>query len=196
MALSETRIKSLIEHHVWNEACPISHSELVYVDVEHINFDGFSQIGELLVAKKVAKQVSLIFKELYQRRFPIHTIQPIDIFDGDDYASMQANNTSAFNGRKIMNTDRWSSHAYGVAIDINPMQNPYLMLNRNTSSINIFPDKGISYVNRRVMRAGMVEDIVPIFAQHGFTEWGGNWALKPDYHHFQIPWNLIHTMFS
>ena len=104
--------------------------KLVYVDVEHINFDGFSQIGNYFVAKKVAKQVSLIFKELYQRRFPIHTIQPIDIFEGDDYASMQANNTSAFNGRKIMNTDRWSSHAYGVAIDINPMQNPYLMLNQ------------------------------------------------------------------
>ena len=94
-----------------------------------------------------------------------------------------------------MNTNRWSSHAYGIAIDINPMQNPYLMLNQNTSTINIFPDKGISYVNRRVMRAGMVEDIVPVFAQHGFTEWS-EIGIKPDYHHFQIPWNLIHTMFS
>lgn len=181
MALSETHIKSLVEHHVWNEACPISHSELVYEDIEHVNFEGFSQIGELLVAKKVAKKVSLIFKELYHRRFPIHTIQPLNLFKGDDYASMRANNISAFNGRKIMNTDGWSSHAYGVAIDINPVQNPYLMLNQNTFTLKIFPDKRISNINRGVMRAGMVEDIVPVFAQHGFTEWGGNWALTPDY---------------
>ena len=195
MSLSEARIKSLIENNVWTKACPVSYSELTCLDIAFINFEGCSQIGQLFVATKVAEQVSLIFQQLYNQRFPMHKIQPMDVYNGNDIASMQANNTSAFNGRKIMNTDRWSSHAYGVAIDINPVQNPFMMLDRDSSTIKIYPEESISYVNRGVAKKGMVEEIVSIFAQYGFSEWGGNWDLKPDYHHFQIPWGVIKEMF-
>lgn len=196
MPLSDAQIKSLVNRNVWNDDCPVHYSELTLQKVPYIDFEGFSQIGELLVSSKIVENVALIFEELYHLRFPIQQIRLIDDFDGDDVASMEANNSSAFNGRKVMNTNRWSSHAYGVAIDINPHQNPYMMLNPESSSIKVFPQKGMSYVNRGVKKPGMVEEIVQIFAQFGFTEWGGNWELKPDYHHFQLPWDKINEMFS
>ncbi len=196
MPLNDSQIKSLIDRNIWNDECPVHYSELTVQKVPYINFEGFSQIGELLVATKVVENVAMIFEELYHQRFPIHQIQLIDHFDGDDIASMEANNSSAYNGRKVMNTERWSSHAYGVAIDINPHQNPYMVLDQESSTIKVYPQKGLNFVNRGVKKPGMVEEIVPIFAQYGFTEWGGNWELKPDYHHFQLPWEKINQMFS
>lgn len=119
----------------------------------------------------------------------------MDSFKGDDVASMNANNSSAFNGRRIMNTNRWSSHAYGVAIDINPRQNPYLRFNTDENTIKVLPDEALPFVNRTVPKKGMVEPIVDLFAQYGFTEWGGRWDDKPDYHHFQMPWDRINALF-
>ena len=195
MALSETQINSLIENNVWNQDCPVHHSKLTVLEVPYINFDGFDQIGEIMISERLTEQVASIFKELYQASFPIHSIELIDHFKGNDVLSMESNNSSAFNGRRVMNTDRWSSHAYGVAIDINPVQNPYMVMDLDDSSIKVYPSDGMSFVNRGVSKKGMVETIIPIFAKYGFTEWGGSWELKPDYHHFQIPWEKIEEMF-
>lgn len=195
MSLNEAQIKSIKEKNIWNEDCPVHYSDLTLQKIPYINFDGFSQIGELLIARQVVEKVTLIFEELYHIKFPIHQIKLIDEFDGNDIRSMEANNSSAFNGRRVMNTSKWSSHAYGVAIDINPEQNPYMALDHETSSIQVYPRKGLSYVNRGVKKPGMVEEIVPIFSKYGFSEWGGNWEQKPDYHHFQIPWDQIKQMF-
>ena len=196
MPLNEMQVKSLIDNNVWNDDCPVHYSELTIQKVPYVNFDGFSQIGELLIATTVVESVTLIFEELYHIKFPIHQIKLIDEFSGDDLLSMEANNSSAYNGRRIMNTEKWSSHAYGVAIDINPLQNPYMVFDSDSSSIKVYPSKGLKYVNRGIQKPGMVEEIVSIFKKHGFTEWGGNWELKPDYHHFQLPWEKINEMFN
>ncbi|NND35346.1 MAG: M15 family metallopeptidase, partial [Saprospiraceae bacterium] len=88
------------------------------------------------------------------------------------------------------NTDRWSSHAYGAAIDINPGQNPYV-LNPDQSDFKVFPSGGERFLDRGNIRIGMVEPIVHIFKKHGFTEWGGEWESPLDYHHFQVDWERI-----
>ena len=93
-----------------------------------------------------------------------------------------------------MYTDQWSSHAYGAAVDINPLQNPYVIFNREASTAEIFPEGGIEYLNRNIMQNGMVEEIVTLFHEYGFTEWGGNWKECLDYHHFQVSWNRINEL--
>ncbi len=195
MALSESEVQNLIENHCWSEECPVHHSRLELLDVPFVNFDGFAQIGQIMVLDTIKNEVAQLFKELASRSFPLQSLQLITTFGGNDLASMNANNSSAFNGRRIMNTNRWSSHAYGVAIDINPRQNPYLLFNTDEHSIKVLPDDALPYVNRTVPKKGMVEPIVDLFAQYGFTEWGGRWDDKPDYHHFQMPWDRINALF-
>ena len=180
---------------VWTTDCPVHHSRMKRLEITHVDFDGRDRIGELIILDEVAEGVLEIFRELYELKFPIKQIVPLEEFEGDDEKSMAANNTSAYNGRRIMYTNNWSSHAYGVAIDVNPVQNPYMLLNHDDSTIKVFPPAALDYVNRGVKKAGMVEEIVPVFAKHGFTEWGGNWEQKPDYHHFQLPWEKIQELF-
>lgn len=180
---------------MWAEDCPVHYSQLSLLQIPFHNFDGFSQIGQIMVASAVSEPVQNIFSELYDLKFPIHSLLLMDEFFGNDLKSMEANNSSAYNGRRIMNTERWSSHAYGVAIDINPKQNPYLQFDHHAATIKVYPSSGLNYVNRGVNKSGMVEEIVPIFAKYGFTEWGGSWDTKPDYHHFQLPWDDIKSMF-
>ncbi len=195
MALSDQTVSILKEKNIWRKECPIHHSRLVLVDVPYINYDGFAQIGQIMVLDSIKDEVQQLFKELANRFFPIQSISLINEFEGDDVASMNANNSSAYNGRQIMNTNRWSSHAYGVAIDINPRQNPYLLFDQYNNSIKVLPDNSLPFVNRTVLKEGMVEPIVDLFATYGFTEWGGRWDNKPDYHHFQMPWDKIDTLF-
>jgi hypothetical protein len=107
---------------------------------------------------------------------------------------MAANNSSAFNYRKIAidGNDAISIHSYGLAIDINPVQNPYVgnfkdHLTKDCGTAEVWPKAGIQYMNRRNRRPGMVEEIVDIFSLNGFRDWGGNWNDLQDYHHFQTP---------
>lgn len=193
--LSETEITSLKERNVWAEDCPVHYSRLRMVRIPFLDFEGESQIGEIVILDSISEKVEALFKELFEIQFNIEKVNLIDRFSGNDVESMRANNSSGFNGRKIVNTNRWSSHAFGVAIDINPIQNPYLKLGEE-GIITAIPKEGINYVNRNVPRKGMVEPIVSVFAKYGFTEWGGNWELKPDYHHFQLPWEEIQKIDS
>lgn len=193
--LGELEISRMEKYGIWDEDCPVHYSRLRLLDIKHIDFDGNTNSGQLLVLDSVAEQVISIFKELYDLRFPIDSILLIDEFEGDDVRSMEANNTSAFNSRKVMGTNRWSSHAFGLAIDVNTVQNPYIRIQEETSSAKIYPSAGVNYVNRNSRKKGMVEAIVPIFAKHGFTNWGGNWENPLDYHHFQFPWDEIKQLF-
>lgn len=181
---------------VWNEECPVPLSRLRSLQVKHYGFDRELLDGSLVVLDEVSEAVSSIFAELFERKFPMHQIKPAEDFGGDDVAMMAANNSSAFNGRKIMNTDRWSSHAYGVAIDINPGQNPYMLPDKESSTVKVYPPQAIDFINRGIKKPGMTEEIVDVFAAHGFTEWGGSWPDRPDYHHFQLPWDKIKEIFG
>lgn len=152
------------------------------VTVGYWNFDGVERQGQLIVAKELSGEVIDIFKELYEAEFPIGGIRLIEEFDAEDLRSMEANNTYAFCTRSIAGTRRYSLHSYGVAIDINPVKNPYLVGGK------VYPASGYDYLDRQNIRPGM---IIPgnacynAFTSRGWS-WGGHWA-SPDYQHFEKP---------
>jgi hypothetical protein len=111
----------------WREGCPVPIGDLSYLMLTHWGFDGRPKVGELVVHKKLALGVVKAFADLFQAGFPIERMELIDLYDGSDNRSMEANNTSAFNCRDITgNQGNFSKHSYGGAIDINPLQNPYV----------------------------------------------------------------------
>lgn len=188
LSLSDSRISSIKACADWSEDCPVSIQRLVEVNIVHRDFEGRDQSGQLIVLDELGENVKSIFQELYEMKFPLHKVVPSDEFGGDDVMCMNANISSAFNCRRVMNTDRWSSHAYGAAIDINPVQNPYVLINDEENTAKIYPNGGSKFLNRGLQEAGMVEPIVSIFKKHGFTDWGGAWRSPLDYHHFQVDW--------
>jgi hypothetical protein len=142
----------------------------------------------------MAKNYIDIFKELFAVQFPIDKIKTIEQYHGDDIASMEDNNSSSFNYRKIAGTDKLSIHSYGLAIDINPVQNPMISINNQTHSIEVYPKQGVNFLNRNNVRPGMLEPIVDIFKKHGLDVWGGSWNNPIDYHHFQVEKELAEKM--
>jgi len=165
----------------WKENTKIQLDDLRYVTVTYWGFDDKTHIGELIVHKSVEEEIIDIFKELYEVKFPIEKIKLIDDYDGDDNLSMEDNNTSAFNFRVVEGTDKISKHSYGIAIDINPVQNPYIR--KDTVS----PEQGTEYVDRSNVRKGMIvkDDLTyKAFVSRGWT-WGGEWNSVKDYQHFE-----------
>lgn len=159
---------------IWTQECPVRIEQLRLLEISHYNFLGNIVVGQLVVLDKIAENVLKIFEQLLIVKFPIQNIKPIDAYNGNDELSMESNNSSCFNFRPIAGSDRLSIHSYGLAIDINPVQNPFIEINDKTNIVKIFPKEGGKYLNRGNIRAGMVEPIVGIFKKHGF-EWGGNW---------------------
>ena len=184
-------IKSMMDKSVWTKNCPIDITRLKLLELSHYNFDYEVCNGQMVTLDKVSKNVLCIFQELFSLKFPIHSIKLMDEFDGNDKLSMSANNSSCFNFRNIEGTNTVSMHSYGLAIDVNPVQNPYIITDGKTSSVQILPEKSTDFLNRTNQRAGMVEPIVKIFAKHGFSQWGGDWKSPIDYHHFQTPRDML-----
>jgi hypothetical protein len=166
----------------WRSGCPVGPSQLRLLHLRYVGFDGRSRIGTMVVNASVVTSVVRVFATLYAQRFPIHSMVPESNFQGKDPASMAANNTSGFNCRYAVTTGpkQWSVHAYGEAIDVNPVQNPYVF--NDVAQ----PVAGKAYVNRRDVRAGMAEVggvLNDAFASVGWL-WGGRWSGAPDYQHF------------
>lgn len=165
----------------WRPGCPIRLDELQLVTVSHWGFDGRVRQGELVVGTTHAAAVASVFRELFEARFPIESMRLVDEFDGDDDRSMAANNTSAFNCRFATGSQRWSEHAYGRAIDINPIQNPYV-----TRGGAILPPAGAAHTQRDPATPGLITEEGPVtaaFRAIGWS-WGGNWSSGKDYQHF------------
>ncbi|MCH9739296.1 MAG: M15 family metallopeptidase [Epsilonproteobacteria bacterium] len=166
----------------WKEGCPVPIKDLRYLNMSYTHEDNQSSIGEMIVHKKVAKDVISIFEALYEADFPIESMSLIDVYDGNDTASMLANNTSAFNCRLVPDSKNISRHAYGLAIDINPFVNPFIYKGK------IHPKGSEVYVNRELTELGMIKrnDIVyKAFKKYGW-KWGGDWHSMKDYQHFFI----------
>ena len=180
----------MIEKKVWASECIISLTKLKLLTLSHYNFDNRIEIGQMVALGSMADSVIAIFQELFALKFPIHTIKLVDEFEGDDELSMNANNSSCFNFRKIAGTNKLSLHAYGLAIDINPMQNPFIQNGK------ILPANGKDFIDRSKVKAGMIEPVVEVFYKYGFTEWGGNWQEPIDYHHFQVPRQQIEAFLA
>jgi len=162
---------------------------LALVKFSYFGFDGqVHDDGEVVVLDAAANRVANIFGTLLKMKFPIQRAQLLNRYDGDDEASMSDNNTSAFNDRPIVGGKRLSIHAYGLAIDINPRQNPFLK--KKNGILHVSPTNGKNYLNRADVRPGMAEAVVDVFAENGFPIWGGDWTNPIDYQHFQVGRNL------
>ena len=164
----------------WRSGCPVGVESLRAIEVTHWGYDGLSRQGTLVVAADVAHDMVEIMRTLFEVGFPIERMDPVDVFEGDDDASMAANNTSAFNCRAVTGGSSWSEHSYGVAIDINPLVNPYL------SQDLVLPPGGALFVDRTSDAPGMIKDgdvVVDTFAAYGWI-WGGSWSYPKDYQHF------------
>lgn len=170
----------------YKENCSIPISELRYVHLLHKTFDGGSQEGELVCNAKIAQTVLEIFKELYKADYPIEKIRLVDEYDADDEKSMADNNSSCFNFRFISFTRTVSKHGAGLAVDINPLYNPYI------KSVNGFmdiePANAKPYTNRSATFPYKIDhdDLAyRLFTARGF-EWGGDWNGVKDYQHFEF----------
>jgi len=164
------------------EPCRVSYEDLRYVRVLYVDFDGLEQEGELMVHRLVADDVIDIFYKLYQKRYPLASVRLVDDFGqpGDDGNSMRANNTSAFCYRQVTGSQHLSWHSFGAAIDINPLQNPYMNKGR------VSPEEAREYLDRKDKRPHMIDhsdDCYKIFIAHGW-KWGGDWSGDKDYQHF------------
>lgn len=179
--MSDALCQTMRARRVMSTNPAVSCARLALVRFAYVDFSGTTRNdGQVVVLDAVADEVLAIFRELQVRRFPIASARLMDDFGGDDDASMAANNTSAYNDRAVAGTASVSVHAYGCAIDLNPVQNPYVTKNE------IAPPSGAAFVGRRSARPGMAEAVVGIFARHGFSVWGGRWRRETDYQHFQV----------
>jgi hypothetical protein len=165
----------------WRPGCPVGLDDLRLVRARHWGFDGRVHTGRLVVHRDVAGDVVTVLRRLYDARFPIRRMVPVDAYGASDFRSIEADNTSAFNCRYVDGTSRWSEHAYGRAIDLNPIENPYVTSSGTTSHGASRP-----YLRRAPYRAGMaVEDgaVVRAFDAVGWS-WGGRGSGVKDYQHF------------
>lgn len=155
------------------QGCPVKRSELRYLTLRHWNMQGEEKAGELVCNAQIADDLLAIFEELYDAHYPIHSVRLIDDFGADDEASVAANNTSSFCYRKVAGTKTLSRHARGMAIDINPKDNPMVKPKRKGGPIP------------KVAHTITESDICyKAFRKRGFT-WGGHWRTVKDYQHFQ-----------
>ncbi len=165
----------------WRPGCPVSLGELRVVTAPFWGFDGRPHAGQIVVHRDVAADVLSVLRRLYVARFPIRRMVPIDAYGGSDFRSIEADNTSAFNCRYVDGTTRWSEHAYGRAIDLNPIENPYV-----TSAGTTSHPASRRYLRRAPYRPGMAVEggaVVRAFAAVGWS-WGGRWSGARDYQHF------------
>lgn len=168
------------------EDATIPLSDLRYLKIMHYGFDGKIYEGEMIVNKAIADITIDVFKELFEIKYPIQKMVLIDDYDADDERSMTDNNTSAFNFRFISGTKTLSNHAMGLAIDINPLYNPYVFTDKNGNTV-VQPANGLPFVNRNSNSRYFIkenDELYCIFLKHGFT-WGGDWETKKDYQHFE-----------
>ena len=164
----------------WRPGCPVALEDLRRIELTHWGFDGKPHDGELVVHAEHADDVVSAFEAIYRARFPIEQMRLVDEFGADDDRSMAANNTSAFNCRSVAGSQRWSEHAYGRAIDINPVQNPYVTRG------DVQPPAGAAHTDRSSAAPGMITAGGPVtkaFAAIGWG-WGGTWSSGKDYQHF------------
>lgn len=166
----------------WHSGCPVGPTALRLLHLSYVGFDHQNHVGELVVNRGVVAGVERVFSRLYAERFPIASMRPEEAYGGSDPASMAADNTSGFNCRLAVakGPPSWSVHAFGEAIDVNPVQNPYVEAGR------VQPASGAHFVDRRDVRPGMALPggvLVTAFFDVGWS-WGGRWQSTPDYQHF------------
>jgi hypothetical protein len=175
------QVKERIVGSSWEPGCPVHIRRLRLLELTHWGFDGDVHRGRLVVHEAEDEAILAVMKRLFAKRYPIRRMELIDRYGADDHRSMNADNTSAFNCRFVAGTQRWSMHAYGRAIDINPIENPYV------SGSHVSPPAGAPYADRSRDAEGMIhsgDEVVRAFARKAGWPWGGSWTGAKDYQHF------------
>lgn len=166
----------------WHRGCPVPLRNLRLLRVGHWGFDGKVKRGYVVVHADASRDILRVMRKLYELHFAIRRMRLVDAYGSDDHRSMNADNTSAFNCREVAGRPGvWSQHAYGRAIDVNPIENPYV-----TSGGYVSPPAGAPYADRRPHVKGMINargKVVKAFADAGWG-WGGNWSGTKDFQHF------------
>jgi hypothetical protein len=165
----------------WRRGCPVGPVELRLLRADYWGFDKRVHRGELIVHRDHARRVLVVLGKLFAAGYPIQRLKVVDAYRADDDRSMAANNTSGFNCRRVSGSSSWSEHAFGRAVDLNPLRNPYV-----TRGGRVSPPAGRPYANRARRAAGMIHAndlVVRAFAAAGWR-WGGYWSGSRDYQHF------------
>jgi hypothetical protein len=164
----------------WHPGCPVSMDQLRLLRVSYWGFDHAVHVGELVVNASAATELSRAFRMLFDARFPIRQMRVVDDYGGDDERSMLADNTSAFNCRRVPGTTAWSQHAYGLAVDINPFENP------EVQDGTVDPPAAAAWADRTRSSPAMIthgDAVWRAFSAIGWP-WGGDWKSPKDYQHF------------
>ncbi|KAA9379185.1 M15 family peptidase [Microbispora cellulosiformans] len=169
--------------HSWRPGCPVAPSGLRKITMTYWGFDDKAHTGTLVVNKSVAEDVASVFGKLYDMRYPIRRMEPVDVYKGSDFDSIEVDNTSAFNCRNATGSGSWSNHAYGLAVDLNPRENPYVEADGSNAHRN-----ADAFVDRPLKKPGVInrgDRVVRAFASIGWG-WGGTWSGARDYQHFSV----------
>ncbi len=164
----------------WRPGCPVPVEQLRAIDARFWGFDGAVHEGRIVVAAVQADNITSVLRDLFAAHYPIHKMEPVDRYGGSDDASVAADNTSAFNCRPVTGSTGWSEHAYGRAVDLNPLENPYVM------GSTVLPAQSAALLDRTRTDMGIIHDgdaAVQAFAKVGWS-WGGRWTNPTDYQHF------------
>ncbi len=182
----DNEIFSRIDGKSYRKNCPVPIADLRYLKLLHKNLSGEILMGEMICNAQIAAALIDIFKKLFTENYPIDKIRLIDEYDADDELSMRDNNSSCFNFRYVSHTTEISAHGYGLAVDINPLYNPYIKFVDGKKIIE--PATAADFEDReKIFPYKITENDLcyKLFAEHGFS-WGGNWLDKKDYQHFFI----------
>lgn len=159
----------------------ISYDELRYLLLYYYDYDGKVKQGEMVCNHAIAHDLLCIFRDLFKEAYLINSIRLVDDFDASDEASMEANNTSCFNYRTVVGTRMLSMHAFGLAVDVNPLQNPCIRGGR------AYPTTAKDYIDRTKDFSHKIDKndfCKEVFTSYGF-KWGGSWGSSKDYQHFE-----------
>ena len=174
--------EGVVARSTWIDECPVALSDLVYVTVSHIGFDGQPHTGELIVNAQVAEHIVGVFEALFDAAYPIEEMRVVDAPELELAPTGDGNNTTAFVCRPATGSNSWSQHAYGLAIDINPFHNPYL------KGDVVLPELASYYLDRSLDEPGMITgggEVVAAFDAIGWF-WGGDWTSMKDWMHFSL----------
>ena len=166
----------------WTEDCPVEPEDLTYLTMSFYGFDGRVHIGEMIVNSSVADDIVGVFRELHDARFPIEEMRVLTSEDLDAHPTGDGNVTSSFQCREAVGSSSWSQHAFGLAIDINPFQNPYV------KGELVLPELASAYLDRDHVRPGMIVEgdrVTRAFDEIGWG-WGGRWRTLDDWMHFSL----------
>lgn len=174
---------------VWRRGCPVPLRQLRLIRMTHWDFAGGIAVGRLVVHRRAVDATVAVMSELFELGFPIRRMRPIRRYGGSDFRSIEADNTSAFNCRRVTGATGWSRHALGTAIDINPLENPYVQHGRTVHSASV------DYLQRTPARPGMLlagSHEVAALEAAGW-QWGGRWRSPRDYQHIWFPVRRVRT---